>query len=78
LIGANSTGVLVTDARRGPVLPVASGSAVKLSAADEGAVGENVEDAKYELGKDEKETAGSASAETEFDGEGAGPVTISD
>jgi hypothetical protein len=46
LIGGNSTGVLVTDARRGPVLPVASGSAAKLSADDVGMDAENVDDAK--------------------------------
>lgn len=69
--------MLVTDARRSPVLAVVSGSAARLSA-DEGADAENVDDAKYEAGKDENETAGSAGAEARAGGAGAGPVTRSD
>jgi hypothetical protein len=69
--------MLVTDASLGPVLPVASGSAAKLRAG-EGADEENVDDAKYEAGKEEKETAGSAGVAARSGGAGAGAVTISD
>ena len=80
--GGSSTGVLVTDARRIPVLPVASGSAARLSA-DEGRDGENVDDAKYEAGKEENDCAGSAgnevlAGEVLAGGGGADTVTISD
>ena len=70
--------MLVTDARRSPVLAVASGSAARLSVVDEGVDEENVDDAKYEAGKEEKEAAGSAGAAARSGGGGAGAVTISD
>src|SRR5260370_25024880 len=71
--GGSSTGVLVTEARRSPVLPVASGSAARLSAD-----WENVDDAKYQAGKDGNATSGPEGSEVLAGGGGARPVTISD